>query len=257
MQSRLIITLFILSFALTLKSQQRLGLDSYVIWGQLQNKRDSTALPFAHIRNTTQNKGTVSGMMGEFKIIAQYNDTIVISSVGYNPFIYVFIDSLYSQEQLRLIFFLTPKIYEIQEFKVSAFGTYGQFKSAMTNLNLGKDKNKVELNLPTMKNDALSYLPGGGVIISGPFSAMYEKFGKRPKQIREVARLERKLDFDAIRYSDWVMNTVRELTKLEDEEAIKDFIDECALTEEFLESANEYEILMYIKAHYENTLQKQ
>ena len=51
----------------------------------VENETTGLAMPSIHILNLTQTIGTITNRKGEFEIVAEANDTLYFSYLGYKP----------------------------------------------------------------------------------------------------------------------------------------------------------------------------
>lgn len=138
-----------------------------------------------NVINTRNSIGVSSNDKGFFSIPIHRTDTIQFSAVGYET--YRFVLDATSQSNSPLIQIkLVPKTYQLQQVDVVAMPTEKQFKKEFLALELPDEP---ELALPQIKQpklmEGVDYLPTGGVGISGPFSALYNKFSREAKELKK------------------------------------------------------------------------
>jgi hypothetical protein len=198
--------------------------------GLVVHAADSTALGSVHVINLSRERGTASAENGSFAIAASEGDQIMFQSVGFtNDTITV---SLGDMDPGRILLVrLQPRTYELSAVDVFPYATFAEFKHAF--LHFKDPEPEFDLHLPE-----LPYIPpadgSGGVVISGPITYLYDRFSKRGREwtrYQEVLESE-SLALQAVRIVN--PDLVRRYTELEDEEEIREFLDYCKLSDEFI-----------------------
>ena len=95
-------------------------------------------VPFVNIMVKGNNRGTMSDYFGYFSFVAQGNDTIIFSSVGYKKASYIIPDSL-STNKYSLIQVLRGDTILLKETVIYPWPTKEQFKEAFLKLDVPDD----------------------------------------------------------------------------------------------------------------------
>jgi hypothetical protein len=95
-------------------------------------------IPFTNIIIKNSYRGTMSDYYGFFSIVAQKNDTILFSSVGYKRAEYVIPDSL-DEDRYSLIQMLFSDTIVLRETVIYPWPTREQFRDAFLNLRVPDD----------------------------------------------------------------------------------------------------------------------
>ena len=101
-------------------------------------------VPFANIIIKNSRRGTMSDFYGFFSFVAQVNDTISFSSVGYKKAEYVIPDSLTTNRYSLIQMLIGDTVY-LQESVIHPWPTREQFKDAFLNLNITDDNYAIAL----------------------------------------------------------------------------------------------------------------
>lgn len=93
----------------------------------------------AHVMNITQKKGCISDLLGYFSIPFKLGDSLSITAIGYHTK-HVLNWGQFNKDTLFYELTLTPKVYQIEEVKISRFSTYDRFLREFANLKLTKTR---------------------------------------------------------------------------------------------------------------------
>jgi hypothetical protein len=198
--------------------------------GLVVHAADSSALGSVHVINLSKARGTASAENGSFAIAASEGDQIMFQSVGFTNDTITVTPAVLDPGHILLVA-LYAKTYELSSVDVFPYATFAEFKHAF--LHFQDPEPEFDLNLPD-----LPYIPpadgSGGAVIRGPITYLYHRFSKRGKEwtrYQEVLESE-SLALQAAR----IVNPelVRRYTELEDEEEIKEFLEYCKLSDEFI-----------------------
>lgn len=96
------------------------------------------SIPFTSIMIKNSYRGTVSDYFGYFSFVAQENDTIVFSAIGFQKGYFVIPDTL-SINKYSLIHVLVKDTIQLKEISIYPWPTREQFKDAFLKLDLPSD----------------------------------------------------------------------------------------------------------------------
>jgi len=184
------------------------------------------------ILNKTNSVGTFGNIDGTFQISANKNDVIVFSVHGYAQSKLCFKDSVFRDVYTVQV---SLKRLEINLSQVDIFPVRNVDE-------IKKDIEKLEFVFP--------YHTSGVAAFSSPITALYERFSKFEKSKRAVAYMineEKKRDLLKELFHIYIKADIINL-KTEEFDA---FLNFCNLPQSFIQSANEYELTMAVKACYE------
>jgi hypothetical protein len=201
----------------------------------------------AHIINITQKEVAISDLLGYFKIPIEDGDSLTITSLGYfNRVLLCW--GQYSDDSIFYNIELKPRTYPLKELKVTWFSTYDKFIKGVSQLKLPLTKEEestiriTEYFKRTIKQLNLKSLPvsGSGLLFGVDWlTDQNEKLKERLEKERKQRAIERK-------YSAGIVTA---LTGLKGNE-VHWFMEYCALSEEFILRASDYDIVNRILDKY-------
>jgi len=213
-----IFTLFVCHSALSQNSSP----DQFMLSGKVIDTLKYANLQDVVVVNKRTNKTTITDKEGVFFILMNKTDTIYFYSVGYKPKNFYF----KSEEQLKKKFHIVFLKQENQYLEEVEF-SYEQER-----------KKKFQHPDNTMPATILN-----------PISFIFEKYSKRAEQYRKVEKLEKEKYYEQLRNQRFQREMVLELTDISEKE-VDHFMQQCLFTEEFLETASDYEFLVAIQKKY-------
>lgn len=215
---------------------------------------DEKVIPYTHIIDENRNIGTAADDFGYFRIKVDSRDTIKFTAVGFKPFYLSFSDSLFKQEYTAIIR-LETDIYSIKEVFVMPYPTYQRLKNAVANMELPENEFQFEEYFDEVRKLALYEArqanAGGPVIIEGPVTALWMALSKEGRKLREYQMLvaaEARREAYAYKYGTKLIMRVTGLPTVVEAEKFMSF---CNFSDEFIEKASEYEVLLAINLYYE------
>lgn len=213
-----------------------------------------TRLPInnVHVINTTRIKGTVTDGNGFFELNAKVNDTLLFSYLGFET-IKVRVTNDWIKNKTAKVA-ITEKAYALEEVVVNKYNLTGfvevdtklipviedQYRYSISGLNAGYE---VGNKSPTAVGKVIQS-------IFNPADALYNIFGKRPKQMRKLKQMKQDntiRDLLATKYDRQTLAALLEVGK----EDIPLILENCNYSEYFIKTANDLQILDAISACYE------
>jgi hypothetical protein len=190
-------------------------------------------LPKVAVINKRTNTGVYADAEGKFSVSGLQSDTLLFSVIGYNSKKVCLKDSII-KPQYHIEIEMSKLHYTLKE--VSVFGTRSL-------ADIDKDIAKLDST-----RRARYYREING--IESPITYLYERFSKFGKSKQKVAEWENEdLKKDILKdlFRLYVKNEIIELS----EEEFEAFILYCNLSEEFIKTASQFELVMAIKGKYE------
>lgn len=143
MKRFLIFLSFIVLFQLTANAQRKLPprndkRDLVQFSGVVVEGDSLRPVPYTSIIVKGSSRGTVSDYFGYFSFVAQEQDTIEFSALGYNNAVFVIPDTL-TNNKYSLIQVMRGDTVRLKETVIYAWPTKEQFKAAFLKLNLPED----------------------------------------------------------------------------------------------------------------------
>ncbi len=231
-----VIVVFLLFSVIELQAQER-------IRAKIMDSETLTEVPGVHVVNVNDDQGTVSDIDGNFSIVAFPGDSIFLSSVGYQPRYYVVGDSV-MEKSVKLL--IDPATIELSSVNVFAYKSERDFKNAVIALQLPEEKT-TKLVIPGFYYGPKKEVSAG---VGSPISFLVSKFGKKAKQEKRFKAAKERDAYRNLINSKYNKEIVEKITGLK-AEALKEFMDQCTLSDTFIENANEYDIIVAINNCFE------
>ncbi len=214
--------------------------------GQVLSRETFNTLPLINVINLRDRTGTVTNKEGKFKMRVRTTDTIIFSSVDHVRDTLTLAHVTSKQHFVQVL--LTPKVYVLREVEVGELANYDKLKAKILEWERNRKRTSRDFieEPEEMRTEAPKKVPATWM---SPFDLLYESFGKRPRQLRKLAELERRDAYEAAlayRFTPWVVNA---LTGLEGEELIR-FMQRCRFSYEFVFTATDYRFYMAILDYY-------
>ncbi len=238
----------ILSFSFSFAQEERPGhFEGRVI--DLYNN----PLPFAHVINLARSFGVVADQNGRFIIPAFEGDSLMITHVSH---ITRFIKAdLSSQGQILVPeIVMLPKIFELKEFVVRYLPKNKmEFRHDFIHLKLPEVEKTVNIRMPSIHTLVYSGPEHGfGVVIKGPFQALYDQFSREAKSRRKLESELAKEMTKALIEQKYNHQLVRSLTGIRDMDSIQNFMEYCHLPDALILESTQYELCIEILQCFES-----
>ena len=240
-----IITTKILAILLFFCASQLKAQESVFV-GTILNKSDSIALEGVHIINKSTNIGVVSKANGSFSIMANPNDTLIISHMGFSTYNHVVSNSYFKV-------YLHRRTYNLENFTVLPYKDYEEFKDAFTQLRIQEAPNSINKSIYVPKDELLAAYQeaNGGIIISGGISAILGAFNKYVQDKKNYLKL---LEQDKKQAAiDEKLNPIilMRITPINDIETAEYFLSYCDFSNYFILNASEFNLHKEIHICYD------
>ena len=183
--------------------------------------------------NKTSAEGVFGNQSGEFIIYARVSDTILVNSVGYNTIKFCMRDST-PQPEYHVTLHMKKLSVELRSVTILSPRDLNEIQKDIEKLGVKKDE---------------SILQGVNAIQS-PITALYQMFSRRERSKRLVAELENEDRMRALLKELLTKYVEADIINLHDE-AFDDFIDYCAVSDDFIKHSSQYDFAMYIKSRYQ------
>lgn len=182
------------------------------------------------IINKTVARGVFGKPDGSFSIDVNPGDSIYFSITGYHSIkMRVVADSTCKHEFKA---YINPSEFQKPEVIVRPVKTLSQLREERERLS------QVETRMVT-----------GFQSLKSPITALYQEFSRRERTKRKVAELEYRDDIERVVKELLRIYVSYDILSLEEEEFL-DFVTFMNLNEQFLKSASDYQLIMYIKEKY-------
>lgn len=220
---------FVICFSLNLEANAQK--DSIVVWGKVTDKDNPYVWMPCMAINKTTGKGLFADNGGKFMIQLKKSDTLIVTASGYIQQKFCYKDSV--SNSFNLIVELQKKPIDLKPVTVKP----------------DRDLTTIEEEIKTLEKEEVNTVTGINVLKS-PITALYERFSKIGQQKNLVAEMEfedKRRELLKELFSKYVKYDIIDLNE-EDYDA---FIDFLALPDEFIKSAEQYDLIMAIKYRYE------
>lgn len=229
--------------------------DEYQLKVTLKDAETGAAIPFAHIFNIDKGRGVLSDSSGTFSVLVQEGDSLRLSSVSYGQ--QILIAPPRPQEESFLLVKLAPNVYELQEVVINRFPSEREFRRKLLTADIPKEE---VVNMQFQESlRVVPANPDGNAHIGmgSPVSAIASKFSKKERGRVFAAEMKTQDERKAIIHSKYNREIVQKITGLEDDGKLDSFMKYCVLEEDFLFSANEYEIHKAVLGCFGDFMQEQ
>ena len=234
------------------KTDTILPLEAITLKGKIISISDRKPLQSAHIINLNSVKGTITNSKGLFEIPAKVNDTIFVSYIGYQSVKLKITNDLLKGNELEIA--IHEKIVNIDEITIKSHKLIGVL--VVDAKNVPQDSySRIHINgLPQAYEVGnaynRNYNSGLGAIFN-PVDFWYNKFGKKPKELKRLKKLK---EGDQMRnimeqnYSREIMMDYLDMSRKE----LNDLLTECNYSSRFISKASDLQIIEAVLECYEN-----
>ncbi|WP_160164139.1 carboxypeptidase-like regulatory domain-containing protein [Nafulsella turpanensis] len=223
-----------------------------LISGRIVTAEDTTiGIAYAHVYNKNNEKGTTTGMGGNYRLLASPKDSLEFRMIGY-------VDTTLSYAQAMALNFVIPlkeRVYKLRQVEVRGEHLTEPFAPETTPDDPYFGYPSVRPSGRSREEDKIGLTGGmGGTGVTGAVTALANKFNKKAKQrerIRQLKEQKRQNQYYEALFEYWFdKEIVQEITGLEGRE-LNRFLKFCNPSLAFLESATEYEAILAIQRYYE------
>lgn len=236
----------LLVFAQTPSQQQPV-----VIRGEIVNKETGEIVPYVHILDETKSMGTTSDLNGRFEVMIDPTDTLIFSAVGFEKLMIVFAhEAIDLDEEVQIS--LSPSTYELDPVQIHALQDEATFKREILNLRLPEEKKIIIPDSYEGPRDPIARF----TLARGPLSTVQNMFSKEAKELKKYQEVIKDYPREKAIVAKYNRDIVGEITGLKDEE-LNDFMLFCKVPDDYILSANEYEIVLAVNNCYKDFIQAQ
>ncbi len=204
-----------------------------------------------HIINTNLVKGTITNTQGEFKISAQINDTLHISSIGYKSMMIRVTNDwlIFKNAKIQL----TEKAYALEEVVVNPYNLTGYLE---VDSKLIPEKQNYRYNISGLNYayEAGDYNPKAfSKVMSSifnPADLLYNIFSNKNKELRKLKKIREDDTIRELLETKFDREMLATLLNVEKNE-IGEILSNCNYSESFIQTANDLQIMDAINQCYE------
>ena len=191
------VTLLIVLFPALLFGQSD---ERVIIEGMVVDADSAQALPSVHIRVRNTPLGGVTGKNGRFKTRVHRTDSLVFSSVGYQPFLLVLADST-SESLTRLVIRMQPQITMLDEVKIKEYIDITKYirRDIDSTIDMRRPKGTPLFERPTpqaRKSVQVGVGPNGATLEGAitAFANLFSSEFQQQKKVKELLAIEEERD---------------------------------------------------------------
>lgn len=230
---------FILFLALALSSSLAFGQERVIFKGVVTEEHSKERIPDVMVVNARSEERTATDALGRFRISALEHDTLVFSRPGYGYRYMV------ARNADSVLVTMPPRNFLLEEVPVTAF--------KLTS-NLPKD---VVLKEPARPSGSAIQVPQPKApTLANPVDFLYDQFGNRPRQLRELAALVNSDQYRVQLAESRNREALFELTGLT-ETRIEEVLLFCRYNQSAIHSATDYELLVSLIDCYQEFERRQ
>lgn len=216
---------------------------------------ESNLLPKGNVNviNLNTVKGTTTNGRGEFEIDAKVNDTLHFSFIGFQS-IKIRVSADWVKNKTGFKVKLTEKAYALEEVFIPRYLLTGYIEVDTKLIALNDAQRYSISGLPYgYESGGSSSTQIGKVLgsLSNPADALYNLFGKKPKEMRKLKEFKKDETVRNVLSSKYDRETVAAILGI-DKKEIKDILKGCNYSDTFIETANDLQIMDAIKGCYED-----
>jgi len=214
---------------------------------------DITQLPLAEVSviNLNKVKGTTTNASGYFEIIAEVNDTLHISSLGYKSIKVRVTNDWVKTKSTRIK--MTEKAYALEEVVVNRYNLTGFLEIDYKIIPI-KENYRYSINGLSSGYEAGEYSPNAFSRVMGsifnPADMLYNFFGKKPTELKRLKEMKKDDAVKNLLTSKFDRETLGALLGVSSNE-ISEILERCNYSESFIKSANDLQIMDAINECYE------
>ncbi len=238
---RLIILFFLLAFSqLPVLAQE--ATHEIEIIGEIVDKDSNEPVPYVHIINENNRKGTVSNEQGRFWMKMSKSDTLTVSAIGFEQYLFTIKEDVTSRK-IEITIAMNSSTMELEPVKVFAYKDEESLKRAILDMKVTATDDKERIELPGFYyGPRKPYKPSA---LGSPISFVANLFSKEEKERKLLEKAERDSDYRKMIKAKYNESLVMELTGLPEDE-VSDFMNFCKIDESFVARSGAYEIALAV-----------
>lgn len=248
---RIIIVFFLIfktCFQLCAQEQQKL----IRITGHVVTVEDTSKVAYVNVLNLTNPSGTICDKEGKFLIVCHYGDTLQFSSVGFENTYYTTgrLDPANVEHSVTIR--LKTEIYMLPSVTVLPFSSSEGLKRAFQNTPLNeKDNRDLALRKKMkIKPEEVGTIPTYGISVDKMVSFIYNLFSKEAKIKKKYRKQLHGENINSFIDKRFNAKVVAKIISHDDRNLIKDFMQQCHFSVDFMITSNDYDLYLAIKQNW-------
>ena len=217
--------------------------------GIVVNAANDIPITNVHVVNLTKVIGTITNQEGEFEISASVNDTLYFSFIGFKSIKVRVTNDILKFKGTRIG--LTELAYALEEVVIRPYRLTGYLEIDAKNIPVNDSYRYSISGLPrgyeAGNPSKISKVLGA---ILDPATSLNKLFGKKSKQLRKLRQMKEDEEIRNLLASKFDRETLSALIQV-DRVEINDILTNCNYSKEFIQTANDLQILDAISGCYE------
>jgi len=214
---------------------------------------DNNLLPIWNVNvvNVNKVKGAITDANGRFEIIAEVSDILLVSCLGFQSIEVKVTQDWLKNQNVRIK--LTEKAYALEEVKIMPYTLTGYLE---VDAKLIPDNDNYYYSIAGLtkryeggENSPSSFSRVMGSLFN-PADALYNFFGKKPKELKKLRDLKKDDKFREILQSKFDHQAIYLMFGINEKELLE-ILERCNYSEIFMKTANDLQILDAINGCYE------
>lgn len=196
-------------------------------------------IPFAHVLIPSNRLGVISDASGFYNILIEAKDSLEFSAIGFEV-VHFGLPTGISSDYFSYNVLLKPIRYDLETYDFNQFN-YARVVEKIRQM--GVDEKAATLTDENLAKGVYLSRPGTGILLSGPFTRLYNKFSR---QAREMAKLQELLNNEnqaAVAQSKLTPELIESVTGLSKED-LDEFVRFCDMGKEFVATATTYDLMI-------------
>ena len=243
-----VVFLFLL---LSLTVHAQIQESSHKVDGIILSNTTKQPLSSVNIINVNKVRGATTNSNGYFEIDVQVNDTLHITSLGFQSLRVRVTNDWIKNKSTKIQ--LTEKAIALEEVVIRPFNLTG-YLEVDTKIIPVKENYRYSISGLTQGYEAGEYSPNafGRVLgsIFNPADMLYNFFGKKPKELQKLKEMKKDDTVRNLLESKFDRETIAVLLGI-DKNEIPEILQRCNYSESFIKTANDLQIMDAISGCYE------
>jgi len=224
------------------------------ITGHVVTVEDTSKVAYVNVLNLTHPSGTICDQDGKFLIVCHYSDTLQFSSVGYENTYFTTgrLDPAIVEHSVTIR--LKTEIYMLPSVTVLPFSSSEGLKRAFLNTPLNeKDNRDLALRKKLkIKPEEVGTIPTYGISVGRIVSLIYSLFSKEAKINKKYRKLLHGESINTFIDRRFNVKVVAKIIDHDDRNLIKDFMQQCHFSVDFMITSNDYDLYLAIKQNWQH-----
>ena len=224
------------------------------ITGHVVTVEDSSKVAYVNVLNLTHPSGTFCDQEGKFLLVCHYGDTLQFSAVGYENTYYTTGRLDPANIEHTVIIRLKTEIYMLPSVTVLPFSSPEGLKRTFQNTPLNeKDNRYLALRKKLkIKPEEVGIISTYGISVGSIVSLINNLFSKEAKINKKYRKLLHGESINSFIDRRFNAKVVVKIISHDDYNLIKDFMQQCHFSVDFLITSNDYDLYLAIKQNWQH-----